>query len=404
MRTRSHRRALWVGATLLMLQGGTLWGRASLNLSSGVAGLTDDGTLLYSYAQAEAALSGNLPRAGHAHFTLSVRGQGTYYFYDMNHPDRYHPYAEGQLSEGLLRIRYRSFILEGGTKLILWSEMIGPSLVDITNPRDLRDPAQLVKSDRPLASPLVYASFTNAILGTTEAYFSPEPAVPRMPYLLNGYPVEQPQPMSNYEGGVRWGRLFWGLDLKLLSVLHRSRIPQLVLVTDKDGTHWTAGWPLMHTSGGTASYAFDYIVLRGEATSSAPYSDPDPVMRTYPTTKTNQATLAADFTYGDLLIGLQGQAIQPEQQIVGIAVPENWAGSYLQYHFTPLANTEVSFNGLYYRRTNTNDVFHREALQLALGDHTRFSLAWESFIADKEPIFLLLQKENRVMGDITLMF
>ena len=400
-----YKLAGFIFVAILLLRDAEAWAKSSLNISSGVVGLTDDGTLVYSYVQAEAALSGPLPllhRIGTTHFTLSLRGQGTYYFYDMDRPNRSHPYAEGLLSEALLRIKHHSFTLETGYKILSWGEMIGPSIVDLTNPRYLRDPAQLVKSDQKLASPMVYASFTNELLGTTEGFYTPLPPAARMPYRLGGYPVEQPEPMAGGEGGARWARLFSGLDIKLFSLAHRARLPQLNMVPDSADGHWTTAWPMMQTSGGTASYAFDYVVLRGEGITSIPLVDPEPAMNTVPATTVNQGTMAVDLSYGNLLVGIQGQVIQPIKEIPGVASPEKWGGGYLQYHFDPPLN--LSFNGLIYKRTDSNDTFHRESLQLDLGAHTRFTLTWETFLADKEALFLLLQKENRILCDVTLLF
>ena len=405
MRHWSKQILLLMAAGVFFSQGAWAWGNSSCNISGGAVGLTDDGTLVYSYAQLEAALGGPLPllrHIGSARFSLSLRGQGTYYFYDMDRPLREHPYAEGLLSEGLLRLKYRSLSVETGYKILSWGEMIGPSVVDLANPRRLRDPAQLIKNDQKLASPMVYASFVHGLLGTIEGYYAPEPPAPRMPYRLDGYPVEQPKPLIGQEWGARWGRLFSGLDLKLLSLTHRSRLPQLTLVPDSADGHWTTGWPMMQTSGATASYAFDYVVLRGEAVTSVPQSDPDPAMKELPTTTVNQSTVAADLTLGNLLVGAQGQVIQPLKEILGVVAPEHWGGLYLQYHFDPPIN--LSFNGLLYKRTDSNDAFHRESLQLDLGEHTRFTVTWENFIADKEPLFLLLKKENRVLFDVTLLF
>ncbi|MBF0443821.1 MAG: hypothetical protein HQK54_18075 [Oligoflexales bacterium] len=404
------------------------WSKGSFSLGSEAAGSTEEPSgLIYSRSWVEGSLSGSTPfvdRIGKAHFSLRLKGIGSLYYYDWNREYPSRPYVESDLTEGLACLKYDSFDLEAGYKIISWGEMIGGSIVDLTNPRDLREPSQLIKSENKLASPMLYTRYVGTVMGALEAYVSPTPAAARAPYYLGGLAVreapdlsktssegsnpsaddgeEKSIPTKNLEYGARWGVLFGGMDMKLLTFRHRSRLPLLIRAEDSQGPHWEAVWPMEQSQGVTASYAFDYVVLRGEYLNSIPLEDKTIPLNTPKEAETNQGNLAVDFTYGNLLVGFQRQMIVPVVEIPQVIETKQWQGMYIQYQLNHPYN--LSFNASAYKLVKSNDMFHKETIQYEVGEHTRLTASWEWFIASREPLLLLLEKEDRMIGGVTFIF
>ena len=141
--------------------------------------------------------------------------------------------------------------------------------------------------------------------------------------------------------------------------------------------------------------------VRSEMVVSKPVNhNEEPRALPQPTTVT-QGVLAVDLSYDSLLVGVQGQVVSPEHEVPQVASAEQWGGLYLQYRWNPIG---LSFNSLVYRRVDAKDLFHREALGYDLGEHTHLSLTVEGFVGQKEPMFVLLDKEDRVVADVTFMF
>jgi hypothetical protein len=152
----------------------------------------------------------------------------------------------------------------------------------------------------------------------------------------------------------------------------------------------------MRSSGFTASYAFDQVVLRSEGLMTSPLESKGEQA------SLRQLVMAADITYEQLLLGLQEQYVDSSvHQGEEHRTTQNWWGVYGQYNFSAL---NITLQGLIYRKLAGQDQFHREGVQFALGDNGRLSLVHEGFAGEKEPLLNLLEHEDRISGEVSFVF
>jgi len=172
--------------------------------------------------------------------------------------------SELQLKSFFLQYRTGDLRLQAGLQELNWGELLGPSLLDLTNPRDLREPGELIKSLEKVPERMVVVSWNPSFL-KLEAFATPQAEELRLPQYLDDRPLVTAHDDPSAEFGVRLGQVFGAWDLKVYGIRHQSRLPLLVPSLGEDGeARFLARTRLEQSLGGSGSFSWDAFVVRSE--------------------------------------------------------------------------------------------------------------------------------------------
>ena|GEM_PF-5535086 len=281
------------------------------------------------------------------------------------------------------------FSLRMGWQTVHWGETLGPSLLDLINPRDLRDPSDWLQSNRKLAVPLLLFAISKD-KATFEVWSSPASSQGLLPDFWQGVPVEIVGRKVQHDFGLRLGQRWAGWDLKFQALQHEARIPALVFSLQAFEPMIQASFPRQTSYGLSLSQAWDNIVLRSEVLHAR--SEEIPVQNLMDFAE-NQAVVGIDgnwgehFFWGTELRASQQKSMRPiDEHVQWLIVQGRW--NFFDDRLKPLIYLT--------QRLDARDAYQRYELAHDILPSLKLSANWEAFQSDGKGLFARLEAADRL--------
>lgn len=291
-----------------------------------------------------------------------------FYRYDKALPNReQNEWRPSHVSLGIYGNGWSSQI---GWQTVSWGETLGPSLVDLANPRDLRDASAWLLGDQSLAAPMLTGALNHENL-VAEFWLSPSSPHAKLPEHWLKLPLIAEDRQDSTEFGARAGGLWAGWDIKLYVLQHASRLPAIRLQTEADTPTLRASFPEQRSIGLTLSQSLQNLVLRAEALQTHYKIEPQESRLAMPV---EQFTIGLDSSHeAEFWLGTE---VRLSQNISAQTVDQNsqWiivqtGGNFFDGHFKPRLYTA--------QRLDLDENFWRIQLASELAHGFESRLAWE---------------------------
>jgi hypothetical protein len=163
-----------------------------------------------------------------------------------------------------------------GLKKLSWGENTSLPILDITNPRYLGAEKGFYHKSAKISVPMLTAEYH---FGDTslEAFVSSRIRQARLPEEVGGFEVKSPKNVpaeDNIEAGLKVGRRFRNLDLKLHYVHHRPRLPSFSISPFSGNGDLELNDDKINTFGTSLSWAGFEHILRADIRHSLAYPIP----------------------------------------------------------------------------------------------------------------------------------
>ncbi len=368
----------------------------------------------YDRVYAKAALDGTIPfRVGRSQreiiYGLGFRGWVTRSTPPLD-PEQITPgkniVAEAQtesefaLEKAILEYNRRRWKFRIGQQELALGEVLGPSVIDLANARDYRQADQFLKSTDRISQLMALMEYKRRRFGF-QLFVSPLPEAMKLPKALGDLPIQSQEMVKDPEYGFRYNYLWKGLELKFYALHHQNRNPILVPELTDAGLSLLALQRYEDSFANTFSYAWDYIVLRGELIRTLA-KKLDPLDLT--PDQTDQAVLALDYTSeSQLLLVGQLQSIAPYHctALPGCSEHQVWGGAQLQ---KPLFDDLFLVNAFLYRRLDQNTVFQKFDLTWNMTETLQVKGSYESYDGFVKDGLAFLDVQDRYLVDANIVF
>ena len=308
--------------------------------------------------------------------------------------------AEALLERATLEYNRKRWKFRLGQQELALGEVLGPSVIDLANARDYRQPDQFLKSSERLPQLMGTIDYKRKKYGF-KLFVSPYPTQMKLPESIQHIPLISVPNAHDPEFGGRYN-LFWnGLDLKFYALHHQNRSPILVQDFSDQGPQLLALQRYENSVASTFNYAWDYTVLRGEIVRTQAQKND---ARDLTASTVDQAVLALDFTSEDqlLLVG-QVQSIAPSQCSISLRCSQKqfWAGGQIQ---KPWFSDILKTNLFFYRRTDQNIVYRKAEIEIDSTLWLLLKLSYEDYDGFGRDGLDFLDHQDRFRVDLQVPF
>jgi hypothetical protein len=276
-----------------------------------------------------------------------------------------------------------------GWQAVTWGETLGPSVIDVINPRDLRDPSYWLRGNQKLAVPLVLVGWSedSKIIDVWANPYAPRSLLPDE---FQDVSIENKDKTGLAEFGARIGSVERGWDMKYYIMRHRSRTPAINLSFENLAPKMEARFPMQTSLGFTVSQAWDNVVFRGEAMHAESDDWPDGNLMDF---ARDQVVAGLDGTWGDhffwgteLRYSRQDSLLEQDRNVAWIIAQGRW--SLWQDRVRPLVYMM--------QRIQEHDAHQRYEVSGVFRSVWTAGLYWEAFQSSTQGYFARLQAEDRL--------
>ncbi len=297
--------------------------------------------------------------------------------------------AEGRLENFLIRAYRDNWNTKLGWQTVTWGETLGPSLIDLINPRDLRDPSYWLRADQKLAIPLLLVGWSRDSM-MVDVWGSPYAPQSLLPDVWQNLSIENDDDTRNAEYGLRAGDRIAGWDMKIYAIRHRARTPAMSLEINNSDPMIQASFPLQTSLGFTVSQAWDSTVLRSEIMHADSSELPEGNLLDF---ARDQAVLGLDGSWGDHFLwgtefrySHQKSAQLRDRDLAWVIAQGQW--SLWNDRIKPLVHVM--------QRVQQHDAYQRYELAGTLETAWELGLSWEAFQSSNKGYFTRLQAYDRL--------
>jgi hypothetical protein len=297
--------------------------------------------------------------------------------------------AEGRVENFLVRAYRDQWNARLGWQTVNWGETLGPSLIDVINPRDLRDPSYWLRSDQKLAVPLALVGWSKGSM-VVDAWGSPYAPQSLLPDEWQDVTIENHDKTRTAEFGLRAGNRVAGWDMKAYAIRHRARTPAMSLrIRDVEPT-MEASFPMQTSLGFTVSQAWDNTVLRSELVHAESKEQPAGNLLDF---ARDQAVLGLDGNWGDhffwgseLRYSHQKSFQVRDRDLAWVIAQGQW--SLWNDRIKPLIHLM--------QRVQQHDAYQRYEIKGSLPEAWELGISWEAFQSSRKGYFTRLQAYDRL--------
>lgn len=276
-----------------------------------------------------------------------------------------------------------------GWKTLNWGETLGPSLIDVINPRDLRDPSYWLRGDHKLGVPLLLVGWSRDSIAV-DAWVNPWAPQSLLPDEWQGISIENHDKTNLTEFGVRAGDRFAGWDMKVYAMRHRARTPAMSLQMESVDPIIKASFPIQSSFGLTLSQAWENTVLRSEVLHSESSDLPEDNLLDF---ARNQAVVGYDGTWGDhffwgteLRYSYQESQLARDKELGWVIAQGRW--TLWDERVKPLVHLM--------QRVQHHDAYQRYEIKGNIKTAWEIGVAWEAFQSSRQGYFSRLQAYDRL--------
>ncbi|HYX32296.1 MAG TPA: hypothetical protein VE954_04230 [Oligoflexus sp.] len=323
---------------------------------------------------------------GNSRVLWSYEASGFFQYDAAEDPDER---AEARVENFLVRAYRDQWNARVGWQTVSWGETLGPSLIDVINPRDLRDPSYWLRGDQKLAVPLVLLGWSRDST-VIDAWASPMAPQSLLPKEWQNVAIENNDASRLTEFGVRGGDRVSGWDMKVYAMRHRARTPAMSLQMRTMEPFIDATFPMQSSLGFTVSQAWDNSVLRSEFLHST--SDDLPAHNLLDFAR-DQAVVGLDGTWGDhffwgseLRYSHQKSQLDRDRDLGWIIAQGQW--SLWNERLKPLVHLM--------QRVQHHDAYQRYEVTGHIKTAWEIGLAWEAFQSSPQGYFTRLRAYDRL--------
>jgi len=278
---------------------------------------------------------------------------------------------EARVENFLVRAYRDQWNARMGWQTINWGETLGPSLIDVINPRDLRDPSYWLRGDHKLAVPLLLVGWSRDSL-TVDAWASPSAPQSLLPSEWQNITIDNNDASRLTEFGMRAGERVDGWDMKIYAMRQRTRTPTMSLQLRDFEPFIDASFPLQTSLGLTVSQAWDNVVLRAEAL----HAEADLPAENLLDFARNQAVVGLDGSWGDqffwgseLRYSHQESSLIRDRDLAWIIAQGRW--TFWDERLKPLIHVM--------QRVQHHDAYQRYEIASTIPSGLELGISWEAF-------------------------
>jgi hypothetical protein len=297
--------------------------------------------------------------------------------------------VEGRLENFLVRAYRDQWNTRFGWQTLTWGETLGPSLIDVINPRDLRDPSYWLRNDQKLAVPLLLLGWSRDSM-MVDVWGSPYAPQSLLPDEWQDVTIENDDKTRTAEFGVRAGDRVAGWDMKLYAIRHRARTPTMSLQVHDFQPVIEASFPMQTSLGFTVSQAWDNMVLRSELVHAESKELPADNLLDF---ARDQAVVGVDGTWGDHFFwgtefrySHQKSAQVRDRDLAWVIAQGQW--SLWNERIKPLIHLM--------QRVQQHDAYQRYEITGTVESAWELGVSWEAFQSSTLGYFTRLQAYDRL--------
>jgi hypothetical protein len=304
---------------------------------------------------------------------------------------------EARVENFLLRMYRDQWNTRFGWQTLSWGETLGPSLIDVINPRDLRDPTYWLRGDQKLSVPLLLVGWSRESM-MVDVWGSPYAPQSILPDEWQNVPIENNDSSRAAEFGIRAGERIAGWDMKVYAMRHRARTPAMSLALKGLEPVITATFPMQTSLGFTVSQAWDTTVLRSEILHAEAGDLPDGNLLDF---ARDQAVVGVDGSWGDHFFwggefrySHQKSAQVRDRDLAWVIVQGQW--SLWDERIKPLIHLM--------QRVQHHDAYQRYEVTGTVKTAWELGVSWEAFQSSAKGYFTRLQAYDRLGFHVRLSF
>lgn len=297
--------------------------------------------------------------------------------------------AELRLENFLVRAYRDQLNTKFGWQTVTWGETLGPSLIDVINPRDLRDPSYWLRGNQKLAVPLLLLGWSRDSM-MVDVWGSPYAPQSLLPDEWQGMSIENSDKPRGAEFGMRAGERVAGWDMKVYAIRHRARTPAMSLQFKDFEPVMAATFPMQTSLGFTVSQAWDNTVLRSELAHADSNELPLGNLLDF---ARDQAVIGLDGTWGDHFFW--GSEFRYSHQKSVQVRDRDLAWVIAQGQWT-LWDERVKPLIHLMQRVQQHDAYQRYEITGAVETDWELGIAWEAFQSSNKGYFTRLQAYDRL--------
>jgi hypothetical protein len=296
---------------------------------------------------------------------------------------------EARVENFLVRTYRDQWSTRIGWQTVSWGETLGPSLIDVINPRDLRDPSSWLRGDQKLAVPLVLLGWSRDSM-MVDVWGSPYAPQSLLPDEWQELTIENNDSTRAAEFGIRAGERIAGWDMKVYAMRHRARTPAMSLALKNLEPVIEAAFPIQTSLGFTLSQAWDNTVLRSEILHAEAGDLPDGNLLDF---ARDQAVVGVDGSWGDHFFcgsefrySYQKSAQVRDRDLGWVIVQGQW--SLWDERIKPLVHLM--------QRVQHHDAYQRYEVNGTVETAWELGVSWEAFQSSAKGYFTRLQAYDRL--------